>query len=227
MPERKEVCFLGIKMQDICIYMASVLANLHYRILVVDRSDRRELKYCIPAPDEGMEVVTYKNVDYLLGTAKAGSAEDGLAEKEEGHGEYDFVFHYYGGRFHADATCKEMVVVTDTDQTSIAECRALIGKAQVPVNLVVRNVCENKVNRPFFREMFAGCSCFLVEQFLLALDLMDEEYRICMQYEPCHDFKYISQDMKHLLIRMIAGMTDRDTVDIRRAYESARKGRVI
>ena len=64
MSEKKIIGLFGVGQTDICIYVASILQNMGYRVCVVDNSYEQAMYYCIPHPAEKLLTITYKKIDY-------------------------------------------------------------------------------------------------------------------------------------------------------------------
>ncbi len=61
----KIIGFFGSAPADLCMYAAYALQNIGKRVCVVDNSEDGSLFRCIPAPDECLSAVTYRNVDFM------------------------------------------------------------------------------------------------------------------------------------------------------------------
>lgn len=241
MRKQKKIGFIGVKKQDLCIYLAAILNNLGYQVLVEDRSYEQEILNCIPDAAQGKgkffyhenepgselslvgehleshyEKKTYKNVDYIGETCE-------LCE------EYDY--HLIDlGEWAQSLELKnldEIILVTDCEKRNIEKYRKLFQIFSVPMSLVVRNICEFHKRNLFLQDYFHDVKWNLTERFLLPFDAVDEEYRICMQYEPYREFNRISEELNSLLIRLCKNNTENKLSQILYALKQARKGKCI
>ena len=64
MSKQKIIGIFGCEQTDLCIYLASILENMKNSVLVIDNSFEQKMRFCIPRPNEKMNMITYKNVDY-------------------------------------------------------------------------------------------------------------------------------------------------------------------
>ena len=64
MSKQKIIGIFGCEQTDLCIYLASILDNMKNSVLVIDNSFEQKMRFCIPRPNEKMNMITYKNVDY-------------------------------------------------------------------------------------------------------------------------------------------------------------------
>ena len=64
MSKQKIIGIFGCEQTDLCIYLASILENMKNSVLVIDNSFEQKMRFCIPRPNEKMNTITYKNVDY-------------------------------------------------------------------------------------------------------------------------------------------------------------------
>jgi len=62
--KQKIIGIFGCEQTDLCIYLASILENMKNSVLVIDNSFEQKMRFCIPRPNEKMNMITYKNVDY-------------------------------------------------------------------------------------------------------------------------------------------------------------------
>ena len=63
MSKQKIIGIFGCEQTDLCIYLASILENMKNSVLVIDNSFEQKMRFCIPRPNEKMNMITYKNVE--------------------------------------------------------------------------------------------------------------------------------------------------------------------
>ena len=60
MSKQKIIGIFGCEQTDLCIYLASILENMKNSVLVIDNSFEQKMRFCIPRPNEKMNMITYK-----------------------------------------------------------------------------------------------------------------------------------------------------------------------
>lgn len=196
MKEAKVIGIFGWEQTDLCIYLASILENMKYHILVIDNSMEQKMGCCIPKPKTKteLEIVTYKNVDYRWKVPAA----------EWQTNQYDFVIIDMGSEPLEDeiSRCEEVFLVTGCDYVCIQKYRTFMLQIKKPMTVIIRNyhkemMLEKQIVRQLEKE-----NCFVMEHYLLPFDEWDESKRISMQYQGYRDCGGISKELEKLLFHL-------------------------
>ena len=212
--------FFGTYPADICLYTAFALKNTGKSVCVADLSKEGVLHRCIPAPERGLAVLTYRGVDFIR--------EAPLEDWQDLEYEYVFVQLGRSPQELCLAACDELALVVDCERANLDFYNNLMRKAQASMSVILRNLCPDGVSGRMVKEYFERENCFVQKWLTLPFDEADEAYRIEMQYGTVHKFSHVSCGMERLLgqlLRMF--LTDDGHGGILRAVKAAKKGKVI
>jgi hypothetical protein len=212
----KIIGLFGMGQTDICIYLASILQNLGYRVCVVDNSYEQAMQYCIPHPGERLDTVTYKKIDYeRLIPAESWQERD-----------YDYLLVDLGVWPPTDALgyCREIYLVLDSAIAQVYRYRELMKRLELPMNVILRDLCPEAVSGKEILELLSRENCFLVDTYMLPLREEDQINRIGMQYQGYHRFTHLSPAFEKLLVGMCRELCDCEDARIWRSFRAARKG---
>ncbi|MBO5245906.1 MAG: hypothetical protein J6B28_01450 [Eubacterium sp.] len=216
MSEKKIVGLFGVSQTDICIYLASILQNMGYRVCVLDNSYEQAMYYCIPHPAEKLLTITYKKIDYeRLVPAEC------WQEKE-----YDYLLVDMGvWPPQTDLTlCDEIFLVMDSAVAQIERYRKLMERVALPMNVIVRDIYPEAVNAKRILEMLQEENCFVVDKYVLPFHEEDSICRIGMQHQGYRNFSRLSVPFEKILLKICAVLTEGDTTVIWRSFKRARRG---
>lgn len=216
MSEKKIIGLFGIGQTDICLYVASILQNIGCRVCVVDNSYEQAMHYCIPHPAEKLHTVTYRKIDY-----ERLVPPDCWADKE-----YDYLLVDLGVWPMEDALriCSEIYLVMDCAAAQVARYRELMKRVELPMNVILRDVCPEAVSAKHILAMLCEENCFLVDSYVLPLAEEDVAVRFGMQYQGYRNFVHLSLPFEKLLVRMCRQLAECEISVIWRSYRRARKG---
>lgn len=209
----------GCGQTDICVYLANILENAQYRVLVIDNSFGQKMGFCIPRPAKQMNTVTFKEVDYC-----AGISVD--AWKREG---YDYVVVDMGTFPQEEelAACDEIFLVTGCERAQLETYRSFILDRQKPQGIIFRNFCRNYMDERSIAARIEEDNCFVTERYFLPFSEPDECGRVRMQYEGYRDFLYLSRAFEKVLLRILRDITKLGYQAALGCVRSARRGECL
>lgn len=213
---RKKVGLFGVGQTDICIYLASILQNMGYRICVLDNSYEQAMHYCIPRPAEQLPTITYKNIDYeqLVPVVR-------WQEKD-----YDYLIIDLGvwPSDEALAACDELYLVMDCAIAQISRYRQLMTRVGIPMSVILRDVCSEAVKAKRILSMLQEENCFVVDSYVLPLCEEDIAGRLMMQYQGYQRLFHLSGNFEKMLVNICRTLADCEAGIIWRSLRRARKG---
>ena len=219
MNKQKVIGIYGCEQTDICIYLGSILENMRCRVLIIDNSFEQKMRFCIPRPDEAMNTVTYKNVDYQT---QIGS----ILWK---NGEYDYTIVNLG-RWPDEENlswCNELVCVITCEKYELEKYKELVAGTKVPTSLLFRNFCRSYMSMKGFRQFYPDDNCFIQERLFLPFSEEDECSRLMMQYDGYRNFLNLSKEFEKALIHLCRTITEREFRDITQGLRRAKKGECL
>lgn len=129
MSKQKIIGIFGCEQTDLCIYLASILENMKNSVLVIDNSFEQKMRFCIPRPNEKMNMITYKNVDYTALCERS-------LWKTEG---YDYVIVNLGSWPDEKSVtdCDELICALNCEKCEIEKYREFILHIEHPVSVFI------------------------------------------------------------------------------------------
>lgn len=216
MSENKIIGLFGVCQTDICIYVASILQNMGYRVCVVDNSYEQAMHYCIPRPVEQLLTITYKKIDYerLVPT-------EHWQEKD-----YDYLIIDLGVWPSEEALqmCGERFLVMDCAVAQVYRYRELMKRAALPMSVILRDVCTEAVSARRVFAMLQEENCFVVDSYVLPLCEEDFACRFYMQYQGYQNFGHLSVPFEKMLVKICRELSECEESAIWRSFKRARKG---
>lgn len=194
MKQPKVIGIFGWEQTDLCIYLASILENMRYHVLVIDNSTDQKMDCCIPRPEAELNIVNYKGVDYRF-----------LVPYEEWTAqEYDFVIVDMGGKPRVEelSVCEEIFLVTGCDYVCIRKYRELMLQMKKPMAVIIRNYQREMMMEKQIVKQLEEENCFVMEHYFLPSDPWDESRRIAMQYQGYRDCRDLSREFEKLLFHL-------------------------
>ena len=216
MSEKKIIGLFGVGQTDICIYVASILQNMGYRVCVVDNSYEQAMRYCIPHPAEKLLTITYKNIDYERLVPAASWQEK----------DYDYLIVDLGVWPPEDAlrACKEIFLVMDCAVAQLFRYRELMKRTALPMNVILRDVCTEVVSAKRVFSILQEENCFVVDSYVLPLNEEDVACRFYMQYQGYRSFAHLSVPFEKMLVNICRELSECEDAVIWRSFKRARKG---
>ena len=165
MSKQKIIGIFGCEQTDLCIYLASILENMKNSVLVIDNSFEQKMRFCIPRPNEKMNTITYKNVDYTALCERS-------LWKTEG---YDYVIVNLGSWPDEKSVtdCDELICALNCEKCEIEKYREFILHIEHPVSVLFRDFCKSYMSAGGIRKLFVDENCFVLEQLFLPFSEAD------------------------------------------------------
>lgn len=216
MDKVKIIGIFGQEQTDLCIYLASILENMKYHVLVIDNSNEQKMNCCIPKPNAQLHITTYKGIDYQNKTAYVDIQKSN----------YDFILVDLGKEPFAEelSQCEELILVVGCEYPAIQTYNAFMKKAKIPMTVVLRNYQKETMLKKRLKKQLEEENCFLMELHLLPFDAWDESKRIMMQYEGYQDCNGLSKEYEKLLLHLTTVFTNQGYYAARRGLIRAKKG---
>lgn len=209
--------FIGTHSEDLCLYTALALQNTGRRVCVNDHTAEGLLFACIPTPEENLETVTFRNVDFVH---LAGDWQKL---------DYDQVFVQLGEKPEEAcvAACDELVLVTDCDRRNLDYFNRFMQRMKTSMTVVLRGYCPDGISDRRIKDYFERENCFVQKWLTLPLDEVDEAYRIGMQYEPMKSFAHASRGLDKVLLSLMRVIEPQEITVAQKAVRAVRSGRVL
>ena len=211
--------FLGTYPVDVCLYTAFALQNTGKSVCVNDFTSEGVLFECIPTPEETLEIITFRNVDFM----------HQLPMAEWKQKPYDYIFVQLGDAPQelTVSSCDELILVIDCEKRHLDEFQNLMQKMRMSMNVVLRGFCPDGIPERKLKEYFEQENCFVERWLTLPFDEMDEAYRIGMQYEPMQSFAHASVGWEKLLLQLLKILVPKNSAANIKAVRAVRSGRVL
>jgi len=215
----KIIGFLGTYPADICLYTALSLQNAGKSVCVADNSARGVLYQAIPAPEEKMDIINCRNVDFMRDVP--------FTDWQEPDYEYVFVVMDGSPQELCLSACEELVLVTDCEKMHLDAYNEFMQERKMSMQVLLRGFCPDGVSGRRLKEYFERENCFIQKWLTLPLDEEDEAYRIRMQYEKIKNFAHISIGMEKVIAQLLRLFLQKDTPLILRAVKAAKQGKAL
>lgn len=219
MSEQKIIGIFGCEQTDICIYLANILENMKYHVLVIDNSFEQKMRFCIPRPREKLNTITYKNVDYM--------ALCGQKFWKSEH--YDVTIINLGSwpdEQHL-SFCDELICAVYCEKCEMEKYDTLIAHVERPTIILFRDFCKNYMNSRKIRDCFSENNCFVTERFFLPFSETDECSRLMMQFDGYHNFLNLSREFEKVLFYLCRNISECGTKQILNGMRRAKKGECL
>lgn len=212
----KIIGMFGWEQTDLCIYLASILENMGYHVLVIDNSREETMDCCIPKPKQELHTVTYKNVDYRRHLTVH-------LWKDEA---YDFIIVDLGNQISGEeaAVCDELFFVTSCDRRNLENAKDIMLGMKRPMGVIIRNFCTDTLRPERILATLESENCFVMERFLLPFHVGDESVRVRMQYEGYDGICHISKALERMLFTICSMITQREAHFVIQGIRRAKKG---
>lgn len=206
--------FLGRGYKDYLIYMAFVLNNMGYSVLVNDRSQDKELADVISYNDFDIRIRTYRNVDFNF-------SEDCL----DG---YDYVINYYAD-YSADMERERyhfVILNVSVFKSELSLCQKIINAAKADVIVIIRDQVRNSVDKKYVSKYILNPSK-IIGLHEIKLDEYDKEYQFRMDYDGVGLFKYLSEHYIRALTKTVCAITGKGQGSVKKALKFAKEGKIF
>ncbi len=211
---KKIIGIPGTCQSDICMYLSSVMTNLGISVIICDLSEDGRMISCIPKPAANLDVVSYRGVDFCEGfpmhTDREYNCEIWVMDENPSQ--------------ELLKACDEIYMVSGCEKHQIENARGYMMTSHLPMNVVIRNVCPGSINSKAFFGRIEEENAFVLEEYSLPIDPIDEGYRIKMQYGSFDEFKELSKAFSKMITRMATQITEISHFEVHKAFTLARKG---
>lgn len=216
MNKQKVIGIFGCEQTDLCIYLASILENMKYRVLVIDNSFEQKMRFCIPRPDEKMNIITYKNIDYRS-----------LCEHSQWKSkDYDFTIVDLGSwpDEKSMSDCDELICVLNCEKSEMEKYRELVSHIRHPVSVLFRDFCKKYMSTGGIKKTFASENCFLLEQLFVPFCEEDECSRLMMQFDGYRNFANLSREFEKVLFHLCKNISEQNYREVLSGVRRAKRG---
>ena len=211
---KKIIGIPGTFQSDICMYLSSVMTNLGMSVIICDLSGDGRMMDCIPRPAANLDVVSYRGVDFC----------DGFPM----HTDREYNCEIWVMNENPDQklirACDEIYMVSGCERHQIENARGYMMDSHVPMNVVIRNICPGTDGAHGFFGRIEQENAFVLEEYSLPMDPIDESYRIKMQYGTFDEFRELSKAFGRLITKMTTQITEVSNFEVHKAFALARKG---
>lgn len=214
--ETKIIGFFGYGQSDLCIYLANILENMKYRVLVIDNSKEQKIKLCIPRPKEILHTITYQNVDYAF-----------LRSSDEWKDYvYDYVLIDMGEEPEIEALTLSdfLVCVANCERAVIEKYQQAVAQIRKPVNIIFRNYCKNYMDQSRLRILLGSGNDFVVNYLFFPVSEVDECNRTLMQYQGYQGFSKVSKELERGLFFLCRFFSEKDYAEVLNGVCRAKRG---
>lgn len=212
---KRIIGFYGAGQTDICLYLGAIFANLKITVLVVDNSYDQLIKYIIHGKKENGRIKK-QGVEYAF-----------MLQQSDLRSESAQIIIVDLGNWPSDDAvyvCDEVYMVTDLNVSKIARYRELIRRLEMPVSVVLRDVCEEAVRSSNILHLLSENNPFIYEEHKLPLNEDDRIEWLLMQYHGFERFKYISGEMEELLSDIVRHNCQVSSQGLAKVIKLAKKG---
>lgn len=208
--------FWGSYHVDFVCYVARILSCMGKEVLVIDASPTQEFSHFFTNKEAELSVISQCNVDFTTKGTK-------LLPKDSA---YDVMLFYFGDHFDAEQlrSCTEIFALSFWDRIAMERLRLQTMDLRLPIDVILRNYCGAKHDRKQCMSLLKNENIFIAQEYYIAFDEMDENYRIRMQYEAIGDFRHISSGMEKVLIRIVNVICPSEWQTIKNAVRKAKRG---
>lgn len=215
----KIIGFIGAYPTDLCLYTAFALQNTGKSVCVNDFTEEGGLYECIPTPEEELEVITFRNVDFVHRLSLASWRQSA----------YDYVFIQLGSNPQelAASACDELILVTDCERQSLDEFQHLMQQMKMSMNVILRGYCPDGISERKLKDYFERENCFVQKWLTLPFDEMDEAYRIGMQYEPMRGFEHVSKGLEKVVLQILGLIAPKNSAKNIKAMRAVKSGKAL
>lgn len=214
--ETKIIGIFGCGQSDLCIYLASILENMKYQVLVIDNSKEQKIKLCIPKPEELLYTITYQNVDYAF-----------LRPLSEWHSyAYDYILVDMGEEPETGALMLSdfLICVMNCELSVMKKYQTIVTQLKRPINIIIRDFCKNYMDQSRIKELVGDENCFVVDYLFLPVSELDECNRTLMQYQGYHGFPKISRELEKCLFFLSRFFCENGYTEVLNALHRAKRG---
>lgn len=196
------------------MYVAFVLNNMGYHVVVNDMSDNREMADVVSLCDFNSDIKTYRNVDFNFSGDYLGG--------------YDFCIDYFNNLkgVTLDGRYDGIILNVQVFKSELELCRRIIDNSKSYVILIVRDKTVNCVNKKYISKYILDSSKIL-KIHEIDFDFFDKEYQYLMDYDGIGKMKYLSEIFSNVLIKTICSITGKGQGSVKKALKNLKEGKIF
>lgn len=206
------VCY-GRGYKDFVLYLAFILNNMGYKVLVDDKSMNKELAEVISHKDFNCPVRTYRNIDFNFSNTELKG--------------YDFVITYCSEIESAESCIggRYLIINASACKSELYGCEKLINTLKADTMFILRDQVGSIGKKYIGKYMLPADKILGIYE--VKFDEYDKEYQYSMDYDGVTNFKYLSEGMTKVLIRCVSVISGREQDVIKKAFKWAKGGKVF
>lgn len=239
----RRILYYGNPYKDFGIYLALVLNNLGYHVMITDKSPGQELRcFFDEEPCKGM--MTYRNVDFYIPPAGDGKhdirethgdseVQDGSDDRKERNSvHYDYGLDYINEWREQENIALEkgsydMVIFNmDGAKMSLRLLEKIGIQGEIRKFLVLRDLPMEFPKLWFLKKYYLNSGLF-ESVYGILIDLYDKEYQYRMEYEGIHGCRYLSAGYSDVIVRLTKDISGQDIRRIKKALRCVKEGRIF
>lgn len=213
----KSIGFAGADSYDLIIYLAVFLKALEREVLLIDKSGRNALSFCIQSPEmlkPDNEVVHFRGLDIVTDSDPAAM-----------RAEYDYILTDFGDLVDHPglAACNNIFLVTDTKYHNLINIKDM-SAVYSDYYLLVRDITAG-INERYLPQFLINNGLQGIKNFCIYWDEGDREAMTELQYHHYFVYKRLSPGMKEFLKEVLTEILGFGNVELKYAAKKVRRGR--
>ena len=210
----KRVVVYGNGYKDFPVYMAFILNNMGYHVVVNDMSETREIADIVSINDFNSEVKTYRNVDFNFSGEYLGG--------------YDYSINYFNNlkKVPYNDRYDGIILNVQVFKSELEMCRRIINNSKSFIILIVRDKTINCINKKYIYKYILDSSRGL-KIYEIDFDFYDKEYQYIMDYDGIGKMKYLSENYSNILIKTICSITGNSQGNVKKALRNLKEGKIF
>lgn len=195
--------------------MALLLNNLDHRVLINDKSSRKDFMTMFSDYDLKERLLTYRNIDIYFGDCR--------------NEHYDFILDYTG-----DLNCTEqtgsyryIIVNSSMNRQEILDHLKQAVSLKKETILVLRDTTGGGKDRTYLKQNYMKFMTFVSCLYEIPLDYTDKDYQTEMDYGGFIQFRYLSQKYCKTLIKIAGILTGKPEHMAEKALKYAKEGKIF
>lgn len=216
----RQIGFISREYKDFTYYLALLLNNLEYRVLIWDISPEQDFKAMLSVEMKEQDFVTFRNIDFSFQ-----HYQDDIQNLEQ----YQYVLKYLGEfcQEQALAECDFFVLNSSMMKHEIDEYFRWIHLFQKNGILVLRDLSDKEVRESFVKNRYGQAITSFDKVYKIPLDYIDKEYQTELDYQGVTKLQHISSRFEKVLEDLAGRMTGREAKDIHKAFQGVKGGKII
>ena len=222
----KNISFLGLDAYDYLLYLAKLLTNMNYKVLVIDLSENGATSEALHDTSESIatllepSIFHCKGIDYIPQIAgwnyRGEFINSYLYHKNE---EYDYVMTDFGTKVGHTAILQSAMVcfVIDMQKHNILAYNDLIQQLDITKEVVIRNIVPCKIKaQDLIADIIKGLNHSLFYMELREKDLANQ---ILLQHTRVIPMNRISKQVRGFLLEVVKKLEpEKEIKEIEQAF---------